>query len=156
MPWQAVRSGRKEVAQVHPLKPKRLEATNCTVFVVDDHDRLRKLIVNLVNSMPAFSVAGEAGSAEAALQDSRIDLADIVLTDLSMSGMNGVELSKKLLDKNEQQRIVLLTAHDDQFYADAAFRVGVAAFIVKDDPNLIEQALLRVNAGERNIMLRES
>lgn len=122
---------------------------NRSVFIVDDHDKLRQLIVGFVAELSGFSVTGQAASAEAALADPLINKADIVLTDLSMPGMSGIELTRKLIAQNKTRQVVLLSAHDDSFYAEAAFKAGASAFVVKDDPSLIMTALERVSAGER-------
>lgn len=121
------------------------------LYVVEDHDRLRSLIVKFLGGIEGFSVIGQAASAEAALADPVLAEAEIVLTDLSMPGMRGTELTRHLLAAQPERIVILLTAHSEDYYANKAFEAGASAYVVKGDPHKLEGVIKRVLAGERGI-----
>ena len=122
------------------------------VFVVEDHDRLRKLIIGFLGTLKDVIVVGDAPSAEDALEHAEFASADIILTDLNMPGITGIELAQKIKKIWAEKQVILLTAHDDSFYADKAFEAGASAYIVKNDPNIIGETINRVLAGEHHII----
>ena len=122
------------------------------VFVVEDHERLRKLIISFLATLKDIKVIGDAASAEAALEHAEFATADIILTDLNMPGITGIELAKKISEEFSNKQVILLTAHDDSFYADKAFEAGASAYIVKNDPSIIGETINRVLAGEDKII----
>ena len=123
------------------------------VFVVEDHAGLRLRIVNYINDLEGFRVVGDAGSAEAALEDANLRCADIVMTDLRMPGMSGIELIEVLRARYPQQLVILLTGHPDRFYAKRAFQAGANAYLLKDDPEMIRAVIKRLLNGETNVMM---
>ena len=123
----------------------------CSLYVVEDHDRLRSLIVKFLSGVEGFRVIGQAASAEAALTDPIQAEADIVLTDLSLPGMRGTELTRRLLAAQPERVVILLTAHSEDYYKDKAFKAGASAYVVKGDPQKLEGVIKRVLAGERRI-----
>lgn len=123
-----------------------------SVFVVEDHERLRKLIISFLATLEDIEVIGDAASAEAALEHPEFITAQIVLTDLNMPGITGIELTKRISEEFSDKQVILLTAHDDSFYADKAFEAGARAYIVKNDPSIIGETINRVLAGEDKII----
>lgn len=122
------------------------------VYVVEDHTRLRQLIVGFIDTIPGLEVIGQAASGLAALKDPLHKKADIIMTDLSMLEMTGIDLTRKLCNENPAYLIVVLTAYNETFFAEAAFQAGACAYVVKDDPSVVTDVIERVLAGEKNIV----
>ena len=134
------------------LAHEPVTAETHTIYVVEDHARLRHLIVAILNEVEDLRVVGEAGSSEEALADPVIEKADIVLTDLSMPGMDGIGLTQHLHERWPELPILLLSAHSEKLYAKKAFKAGACAYITKDDPLRIEKVIRRVLAGEQDVL----
>jgi DNA-binding NarL/FixJ family response regulator len=120
------------------------------VFIVEDHDTLRTMLAELVERIDGLELCGQSDSAEAALdciEDARPDLA---LIDISLPGMNGIDLAKVLLKRQPETLCVMLTGHRSSGYLRAARQAGVRAYVEKTDlPQLA--AVLReiVDGGSR-------
>ena len=123
-----------------------------TVYVVEDHSTLRRLIIEYVNNIAGLKVIGDAATAEDALVDSRQSEADIVMTDLSLPGMSGVDLTRHLCVKNEDRRIIVLSAHNDSYTVQRAFHAGASAYVTKENPDLIEAVVKQVLTGKKGII----
>lgn len=103
-----------------------------TVLLVDDHPLVRGGLNALLSSAPDLEVVGEAsGGAEAvALTEERSP--DVVLMDLSMPGMDGVEATRRLLQTRPQSQVVVLTSFHDQDRVTEALRAGAIGYLLKD------------------------
>lgn len=122
------------------------------LYIVEDHENVRRLIVSFLGAMPNCSVIGEAASAKEILNDPRREEADLIITDLSMPEISGIELTHLLIEENPKYLIALLTAYNESSFVTAAFEAGACAYVVKEDPVVIESVINRVLAGERNII----
>lgn len=101
------------------------------VLVVDDDPALRRLIRRVVERVPELEVVGEAPNGHEALQLARRRQPDIVLTDIAMPGMDGVELTERLLDAFPLTRVVALTGAEPGAALSAMIRNGAVGYLVK-------------------------
>lgn len=105
---------------------------NIKVLIVDDEKLERVLIRKGFDwEENGFVVIGEAGSGEEALEMVEKERPDLVLTDISMTNMNGLELSEKILKKSPSSHIVIITGYREFEYARRAVKIGVADFLLK-------------------------
>ncbi|MDT0200521.1 response regulator transcription factor [Nocardioides sp. AE5] len=124
------------------------------VFLVDDQEMVRAGFRMLVESQDDMSVVGEAGDGGAALAALSVTAADVVLMDVRMPRMDGVEATRRLVERAEERtgegpRVIVLTTFDLDEYAFAAIRAGAAAFLLKDArPDDLLHAIRTVHAGD--------
>ncbi|GAA2407272.1 response regulator [Nonomuraea africana] len=105
------------------------------VFFVDDQVMVRAGFVMVVEAQQDMTVAGEAGDGVEALDRLAAARADVVLMDVRMPRMGGVEATRRLLSRPDPApRVIVLTTFDLDEYAFAALRAGASGFLVKDAP----------------------
>ena len=119
------------------------------VFLVDDQQMVRAGFTMLVDSQPDLQVVGEAGDGAEALERLAVTRADVVLMDVRMPRMDGVEATRLLAARADAPRVIVLTTFDLDEYAFAAIKAGAAAFLLKDaaPPDLLN-AIRSVYAGD--------
>lgn len=103
------------------------------VIVVDDHPKLLKIAARLLASIPSVAVVGEATSGPDALEAVDRLRPNLVLTDLAMPGMDGLEVTRRLAGRPDAPAVVIMTVHDLPQYRDAALAAGACRFIAKAD-----------------------
>jgi len=103
------------------------------ILVVDDHKILRQGIVGLLKSAGDFEVAGEAGTGEAAVRLARDLNPDVIVMDLSLPGIDGLEAARQIFAQGVTSEIVFLTMHNDPGMCQAAAKIGVRGYLLKDD-----------------------
>ncbi len=118
-------------------------------MLVDDHPVVRKGTRELLDGEADLSVVGEVGSGQEAIVMARELLPDVILMDVSMPGMNGIEATKAIKAERPQQNVLVLTSYDDDAYIFALLEAGAAGYLLK---NASEDELLgavrAVAAGE--------
>ena len=119
------------------------------VFLVDDQQMVRAGFRMLVDSQDDMVVVGEAGDGGEALERLAVTAADVVLMDVRMPRLDGVETTRRLLATDDPPRVIVLTTFDLDEYAFAAIRAGASAFLLKDaaPPDLLG-AIRAVDAGD--------
>ena len=103
------------------------------VLVVDDHTVIRRGIQSILRAWPEWEVSGEASSGEEAIELTKKLKPDIVLMDISMPGMGGLEATKLIRKICPQAKILLLTLHDSPEWAETALRAGARGYVLKSD-----------------------
>ncbi len=122
------------------------------VLLVDDHAVVRTGFRLLLQSQPDIKVAAEAPSGEAACQLYAELNPDVVVMDLGMPGMGGLEALRRIRARNGSARILALSAHDDPMHARRALREGALGFLSKRSaPETLIEAIGTVAAGRRYI-----
>src|SRR5712692_6626835 len=104
-----------------------------TILIVDDHPLTRSALTALLEQN-GFSVVGEAADGEAAIQQARELMPDLVLLDLSMPGMNGLEALPRLREAAPSAEVVVLTASGTEENLLGAIRGGAAGYLLKSEP----------------------
>ena len=122
------------------------------VLLVDDHAVVRTGFRLLLQARPDVAVVGEADSGEAAYQR-YIELSpDVVVMDIAMPGMGGIEALRRIRAHDPQARVLALSAHDDPMHARRALREGALGFLSKRSaPEALLEAVAGIGAGQRYI-----
>ena len=101
------------------------------IFLADDHVVLREGLRSLVNAQSDMMVVGEAGNGRAALQQVREIQPDVVIMDVSMPELNGIQVTERLKRAYEKIMVLILTAHDDSGYLRQLLEVGASGYVLK-------------------------
>lgn len=104
------------------------------VLLVDDQALVRAGFRMILGAEPDIEVVGEAGDGAAALEQARLLEPDVVLMDLRMPEMDGIEATRRLLRNGSGIRVVMLTTFDMDEYVVDAFQAGASGFLLKDVP----------------------
>ncbi len=122
------------------------------VLVAEDHTIVREGIKQLIGLARDLQVVGEASHGEALLETLRHTPCEVVLLDISMPGMNGLEAIPRIRALSEAPAILVLSMHDEAQMAARALKSGAAGYATKDsDPSLLLTAIRKVAAGGRYI-----
>ena len=114
--------------------------TPIRVLVADDHRLFRDGLRALLNSVPDLEVVGEAGDGEEVVAKAAVVRPDVILMDLQLPGLNGVEATRRILQSQPSVGVLVLTMFEDTDTVLAAMRAGARGYILKDTD---EEALLR-------------
>jgi DNA-binding NarL/FixJ family response regulator len=104
---------------------------NLRVLVVDDHPTFRKALTSALRLVGDIEVAGEAGGGVAACEEAEELQPDVVLMDLSMPDLSGIDAMKKIHETQPGLPVVILTAHADEGVERAAREAGASGFLAK-------------------------
>src|SRR5580692_6680716 len=119
-----------------------------TVSIVDDESQLRQSIETFINGSPGFRCLSAYGSAEAAVQGLMTERPDVVLMDIHMAGMNGIECVERLKKLRPEIQIVMLTVYEDTEQIFKALAAGASGYLLKRlNPDKLLQAIREVHAG---------
>lgn len=122
------------------------------ILVVDDHELVRTGITRMLSDDKEIEIVGEADSGEAAVEQVRRDPPDVVLMDLRMPGIGGLEAMRRILRINDDVRIIAVTACADDPYPTRVMQAGAHAYITKGaDLQEMLQAVRRASLGQRYI-----
>jgi len=120
--------------------------------VVDDHDLVRLGIVSLLSDSDKIEVVAQAQSGEEAIQLAKEHDPDVVLMDIRMPGMGGLEATHKLGRQNEEMKIIAVTACNEDPYANRLLQAGAAGYMTKGaTAEEMVMAILKVKSGQRYI-----
>ncbi len=103
-----------------------------TIVLVDDHAVVRAGVRRLLEQEALFDVIGEADSGEKAYQMFGELKPDVMVMDLSMPGMGGLEAIRRILMRHERARILVLTMHEDLSFANQALKLGAKGYLIKN------------------------
>lgn len=119
-----------------------------SVSIVDDEKKLCQSIATFLNGSPGFRCVSIYGSAEAALKNLPVDQPDVVLMDINMPGMNGIDCARQLKTLLPKTQIVMLTVYDDTEQIFKALAAGATGYLLKRyEPEELLQAIRGVHAG---------
>jgi DNA-binding NarL/FixJ family response regulator len=119
-----------------------------TVILADDHRLVRSGIRSLLESIRGVTVVGETGDGREALELIGKHRPDIALLDVTMPGLNGLEVTARVEGVSPTTRVVILTMHAGETYVAQALRAGAAGFLLKDSAVYeLEAALESVSDG---------
>jgi DNA-binding NarL/FixJ family response regulator len=122
------------------------------ILITDDHAIVREGLRRILNAYPDMAVVGEAADGIAALQAINICVPDVVLVDISMPGMNGIELVHRIHEAHPSMHLLVLSMHKEEQFAVRALKAGASGYLSKDcAPEHLAQAIHKIMAGGRYI-----
>lgn len=118
------------------------------ILLVDDHQLVRDGLRSRLESIPQFLVAAEAGTPEDALNEAANKKIDLVLMDINLKGMTGIELTARFHDQFPDIAVIMLSMHDSAEYVMQSIQAGARGYVLKDSPATdIVTAINTVMAG---------
>lgn len=118
------------------------------ILVVDDHPVVREGVAAVLSDDPEFTVVGQVGTAEQALEELDRAEPEVVVLDIRLPGMNGTEACELITQRHPRVRVVALTSFANESTMLAAFAAGAKGFAVKEsEPNVLRQAVRTVTSG---------
>lgn len=114
-----------------------------TVLLVDDHHLFREGLKGLIKHWEDFEVVGEASNGQEALREVRSLLPDLVLMDISMPQMDGLETTRRIVREFPSTRVVMLTVSEEKDDLFEAIKCGAQGYVLKDTPSRRLHDLLR-------------
>lgn len=122
------------------------------ILVVDDHDLVRTGIVRILKDVKDFEVVGEVGSGEEAVEYCRKKSPDIVLMDITMPGIGGLEATRKVVRICDDAKVLCISMHKDNPFPTKIMQAGAHGFITKDaEPAEMINAIYKVNSGQKYV-----
>jgi two-component system response regulator DegU len=119
------------------------------VMIVDDHNLVREGLKAVFSQGDEIEVVGEAGSGEQAIEMVDQVKPDVILMDISMPGMNGIQATKAIRDKHPDAKIVILTMLDQEGYVYEAIKAGATGYMLKStSSDELVNAIQTVNEGK--------
>lgn len=103
-----------------------------SILIVDDHEVVRNGMRSYLETLPNFSVVGEAASGEDAIELVSELIPDIVLMDLIMPGMDGIETTRRIKQISPRTQVVVLTSYHEDIHIFPALKAGAISYILKD------------------------
>ena len=104
------------------------------VLIVDDHPLMRKGLADILDGVDGIEVVGSAEDGAAAVALTYAVKPDIVLMDISMPGMDGIEATEKLVEMASDARVVMLTSYSEREKITQALSAGAVSYLTKDAP----------------------
>lgn len=119
------------------------------IYLVEDHPVMREGYASLISREPDLEICGEAESAEQGFAEIPAAKPDLVLIDLSLPGVNGIELIKRLAALGSCGRVLVVSAHDELLYAERAIAAGARGYLMKHvSAGLVVGAIRKVLDGQ--------
>lgn len=120
-----------------------------TVFLVDDQSMLRAAMRSLIGANPRFRVVGDTGDAREAIKRIAEVRPDVVLLDITMPGLSGLDAIGPLRKAHPKGRVLMLTHHEGESFVDQALKAGADGYLSKDsDPAELQLAIEAVHRGD--------
>lgn len=123
--------------------------TQIRIMLVDDHNIIREGLRSLLEKEPDFIVVGEAGNGREAIAMAHRCAPAVVIMDVSMADLNGMEATRRIRSELPGVKVVALTVHSDKNYLTGMLNAGVSGYLLKDCATVeLFQALRLVAAGK--------
>ncbi len=137
------------ITAAQPGSPLVPVAAKRRIFLVDDHPITRQGVAVLINQEPDLEVCGEADSAPMAFELLQKAKADLVVVDISLKTISGIELTKNLRASLPDLPVLIMSMHDESLYAERALRAGAKGYVMKQEvSDKIRMAIRRILGGE--------
>ncbi len=119
------------------------------VMIVDDHPVFRQGLKNVLTAQEDLNVVAEAADGEAAVEQADLVRPDVVIMDINLPGLNGLQATRELKDRCPDVKVIMLTAYDDKEQIYHAIRAGASAYHAKDvSPERLIGVIRRVYEGQ--------
>src|SRR5256712_1360867 len=103
------------------------------IFIADDHEVVRKGLCALLQAQPDWEVCGEAADGREAVEKAEQLKPDVVILDIGMPSLNGLEATRQILKNNPRAKILVLTLHDSDQVVREVLNAGARGFLLKSD-----------------------
>jgi len=118
------------------------------VLIVDDHAVIRRGVQGILSTYPEWDLCGEADNGQEAIRLAGELAPEVVIMDVSMPGMNGLEATRIIHDVLPETKVLLLTLHSSSEFVRSAFRAGARGYVLKSDAENELVRALNVVIGE--------
>ena len=103
------------------------------ILVADDHEVVRRGLCALLQAQPDWEICGEANDGREALEKAQKLKPDVVILDIGMPSLNGLEATRQILKSNPQTKVLILTLHDSDQVVREVLNAGARGFLLKSD-----------------------
>jgi DNA-binding NarL/FixJ family response regulator len=118
------------------------------IVLIDDHDSFRQGLQDLLQAEPDLDIVGEAKSGREGIEMIQRLRPDIVLSDLMMNPVDGIEVAREVATSSPNTRTIILSVHDDAGYVSKALREGARGYVLKESGiDILLRAIRQVMAG---------
>lgn len=122
------------------------------ILLIDDHAVVRAGFKLLLTTYARVEVIAEAATGEQGIQLAQKYQPDVTVLDLSMPGMGGLETIKRIIQRNEQAKILVFSVHDEPVYVNRALNAGARGYITKNSaPKILPKAIEIIQQGEKYV-----
>ena len=126
-----------------------VETKNIRILLADDHNIMRRGLRLLLERQPGFEVVGEAADGRQAVERAEATKPDVVVLDIAMPNMSGIEAAQRISASLPQTAIVILSMHSDEGYVLRALKAGAKGYVLKDSAeNDLIEAIKAVGEGK--------
>jgi DNA-binding NarL/FixJ family response regulator len=119
------------------IMPDTVATAKMKILVVDDHPVVREGLVRMIDREPDLVTCGEAATPEEAMKAIASTEPALVLVDLSLGNKPGLELIKQIHARHAETKILVLSMHDENVWAEPALRAGASGFVMKEEPSKV-------------------
>lgn len=121
-------------------------------MIVDDHSLMREGLKKLIELDDEIKVVSQAGDGAQAIEILKSKEPDIILMDINMPNLNGIDTLRSIKDNGIKSKVMMLTIHDDREYVYETMKLGASGYLLKDsDSETLIEGIKRVYAGEKFI-----
>lgn len=125
------------------------------IFIVEDHAVIRRGYISLIKRKPDLEICGEAISGEDALETIPAAAPDLVLIDVSLPGMSGIDLVRRLKAAQPNLATLIISGHEESLFVEGVLAAGAKGYIMKEQaPDLLLDAIDQVLNGKRYLSER--
>ena len=119
------------------------------IVIIDDHQLFREGVKRILEFEPSFRVVAEGDDGEDALELVQKHKPDVIIMDINMPNINGVEATRQLIEANPESKVIILSIHDDETYVTHALKTGAMGYLLKemDADALIEAVKVVADGG---------
>lgn len=118
------------------------------VYIVEDNEIVREMLSEFVTLVCNLDVCGSAPSAEQALEEVHTSGASIVLVDVSLPTMSGIELVQEIASRWPDLACLVVSGHQETTYVNRAFAAGARGYVIKGNPDELKEGLTAVLGGD--------
>ncbi|MES1216382.1 MAG: response regulator transcription factor [Bacteroidota bacterium] len=132
------------------IVPQRLQTKKATIVIVDDHSIIRDSLTQVLNNSALYNVVATSGTANEGIIEVQLHLPDILITDINMPGMNGIEAISLIRKASPGTKIIALTMHSQINIARKVIKLGASGYVTKTSPlEELLNAIREVNSGKK-------